>query len=56
MIGGRAARGVVDTPTPGKGCCGRATRVDGLRDRAFGSVLIGTMADACVPQNCASAR
>ncbi len=33
MIGGRAARGVVDTPTPGKGCCGRATRVDGLRDR-----------------------
>ena len=29
----RGARGVVDTPTPGKGCCGRATRVDGLRDR-----------------------
>ena len=29
---GSAARGVVDTPTPGKGCCGRATRVDGQHD------------------------
>ena len=32
VIGGRAARGVVDTPTPGKGCCGRATRVYGQDD------------------------
>ena len=60
MVGGRAVRGVVDTPLqhqhPGRGdvVAPRAWMVNMIM--CVGPVLIGTMVDARVPRNCASLR
>ena len=60
VIGGRTARGVVGTPTPGNGGQGRAHAqkrfILSCMFVAYKITLIGTVADAYRPGNCAAAR
>ena len=57
VIGGRTARGVVGTPTPGNGSQGRAHAQERLNTIMFvASALVGTMEGAYRPGNCATAR